>query len=124
MKASTLGVLLVTFVALAPGAGQSTVPSALSDREFWTLSEQLSEPDGAFVSNSGSPDNLLSNESSVSAMAAAVAERVKPGGVYLGVGPEQNFTYISAMRPRMAFVTDMPAAPSAPTSQAMRRLST
>jgi hypothetical protein len=32
---------------------------------------------------------------------------VRPGGVYLGVGPEQNFTYIAAMQPRMAFITDI-----------------
>jgi hypothetical protein len=29
------------------------------------------------------------------------------GGVYLGVGPEQNFTYIAAIRPRMAFIVDI-----------------
>jgi hypothetical protein len=27
--------------------------------------------------------------------------------VYLGVGPEQNFTYISALAPRMAFIVDI-----------------
>jgi hypothetical protein len=30
-----------------------------------------------------------------------------PGGVYLGVGPEQNFTYISALRPKIAFIFDI-----------------
>jgi hypothetical protein len=33
--------------------------------------------------------------------------RIKPGGVYLGVGPEQNFTYIQALEPKMAFVLDI-----------------
>ena len=32
---------------------------------------------------------------------------MKPSGVYLGVGPEQNFTYIAAIRPRIAFITDI-----------------
>jgi hypothetical protein len=32
---------------------------------------------------------------------------VKPGGVYIGVGPEQNFTYIAALRPRIAFIVDI-----------------
>jgi hypothetical protein len=32
---------------------------------------------------------------------------VKPGGVYLGVGPDQNFTYLVALRPRLAFITDI-----------------
>ena len=29
------------------------------------------------------------------------------GGVYLGVGPEQNFTYIVALRPKLAFIVDI-----------------
>jgi hypothetical protein len=32
---------------------------------------------------------------------------VKRQGVYLGVGPEQNFTYIAALRPSMAFIVDI-----------------
>ena len=34
-------------------------------------------------------------------------ERGVAGGVYLGVGPEQNLTYIAAIRPAMAFVVDI-----------------
>jgi hypothetical protein len=86
---------------------RSVLPSSLSDAEFWALSERLSEADGAFVSRSGSPDNLLSNENAISYVAAELPSRVKPSGVYLGVGPEQNFTYIAAMRPRIAFITDI-----------------
>jgi hypothetical protein len=29
------------------------------------------------------------------------------GGAYLGVGPEQNFTYIAKIRPRIAFIMDI-----------------
>jgi len=87
--------------------GSDTLPSALSDADFWSLTERLSEEDGFFVSRSGSPDNLLSNENSISSVAAELRSRVRPGGVYLGVGPEQNFTYIAAMRPRVAFITDI-----------------
>src|SRR5690242_20398067 len=86
---------------------RDTLPATLPDQEFWSLTEQLSEPDGFFRANSGSPDNLLSNERTVSTVAAALAARVKPSGVYLGVGPEQNFTYIAAIRPRIAFITDI-----------------
>jgi hypothetical protein len=86
---------------------RDTIPSALSDRDFWSLTDRLSEPSQFFQSQSGSPDNLLSNEVMVSAVAASLANRVRPGGVYLGVGPEQNFTYIAAMRPRIAFITDI-----------------
>jgi len=90
-----------------PGVSRDTLPASLTDAEFWSLSEKLSEPDGFFRSNSGSPDNLLSNENTVSTWAAALAREVKPAGVYLGVGPEQNFTYMVAMRPRIAFITDI-----------------
>lgn len=100
--------LLVLCGALAAGAGRAeTLPSALTDREFWSLSQQLSEPNGSFVSRSGSPDNLLSNEMQVSTVAAELAGQVPPAGVYLGVGPEQNFTYIAAIKPRIAFITDI-----------------
>jgi hypothetical protein len=33
--------------------------------------------------------------------------RTHPGGVYLGVGPEQNFTYIAAVRPATAVLFDI-----------------
>jgi len=40
-----------------------------------------------------------------------VIARLKAGrntnGVYLGVGPEQNFTYIAALQPKMAFIFDI-----------------
>jgi hypothetical protein len=36
-----------------------------------------------------------------------LVRRVGSGGLYLGVGPEQNFTYIAAIRPRMAFIIDI-----------------
>src|SRR6185503_17542746 len=100
-------VLGSNFATARAGRGRDTLPAALSDADFWALSQRLSEPNGYFVSRSGSPDNLLSNENSISSVAAELAARVKPGGVYLGVGPEQNFTYIAAMRPRLAFITDI-----------------
>ena len=36
-----------------------------------------------------------------------VIARTKPGGVYMGVGPEQNFSYLAVMKPRIAFITDV-----------------
>ena len=101
-----LGSALLT-LSLAGSQGRDSLPASLTDAEFWSLTGRLSETDGFFRSNSGSTDNLLSNEDTVSTVAAALATRVKPGGVYLGVGPEQNFTYIATMRPRLAFITDI-----------------
>src|SRR4029453_18713482 len=37
----------------------------------------------------------------------ALQTTAKRGGVYLGVGPEQNFTYIVALKPRIAFIFDI-----------------
>jgi hypothetical protein len=99
----TIGILVLTLCLTAA----DTLPSTLSDTEFWSLIERISEPDGYFRSNSGSTDNLLSNENGLSSAATALSMRPKGSGVYLGVGPEQNFTYIAAMRPRIAFITDI-----------------
>ena len=79
---------------------RSTLPPALSDQEFWSLSEALSEPAGAFTLS----DNLLSNEPH---LAENVRRLPRGGGVYSGVGPEQNFSYIAGMRPAMAFIVDI-----------------
>ena len=73
-----------------------------SDAEFWQLVGQLSEPDGYFDS-----DNLVSNEDDFQAVVPELAAKVRPGGVYLGVGPDQNFTYILAARAKAAFITDV-----------------
>ena len=101
-------VMLVLLGHSSSTAGRAdTLPESLTDRQFWTLIEQISEPDGFFQSNSGSTDNLLSNEGNIATVAAALATRVKGAGVYLGVGPEQNFTYMAAIRPRLAFITDI-----------------
>jgi hypothetical protein len=99
----TLGIFGLTLCLTAA----DTLPGRLSDGEFWSLIERISEPDGYFRSNSGSTDNLLSNENGLSTAARALSMRPKGSGVYLGVGPEQNFTYIAAMRPRIAFITDI-----------------
>jgi hypothetical protein len=52
-------------------------------------------------------ENFLSNERSYQDPISELKKTVKPGGVYLGVGPEQNFTYIAAIRPQVAFIIDI-----------------
>ncbi|HVQ41908.1 MAG TPA: hypothetical protein VMS54_06870 [Vicinamibacterales bacterium] len=84
------------------GTAPPDLPEKLTDQEFWTLTETISEPNGVFQS-----DNLLSNEIVFARMVPDLVASTKPGGVYLGVGPEQNFTYIAAIRPKMAFITDI-----------------
>jgi len=106
MISKILGTLFCLVLTLCVTAAD-TLPATISDTEFWSLIERMSEPDGFFRSNSGSTDNLLSNENGLSTVAASLAMRPKGSGVYLGVGPEQNFTYLVAMRPRIAFITDI-----------------
>ena len=78
------------------------IPSRLSDGEFWTLIDDVSEPNGSFRS-----DNLLSNELRFQYVMGALTTTAKPGRAYLGVGPEQNFTYIAALKPSIAFIVDI-----------------
>ena len=84
------------------GAGSAALPTQLSDKEFWSLSSSLSEPNGYFRS-----DNLVSNEIWMQHVIPDLVKSTAPGRVYLGVGPEQNFTYIAAMKPAMAFIVDV-----------------
>lgn len=79
-----------------------TLPARLSDTQFWALVQQLSEPNGWFRS-----DNLLSNELRLQYVIPDLLRSTRRGGAYLGVGPEQNFTYIAALRPAMAFIVDV-----------------
>jgi hypothetical protein len=63
---------------------------------------ELSEPDAEFIS-----DNFISNETSYLQVAKPLQEWSKPGGAYLGVGPEQNFTYIALTKPSRAYIVDI-----------------
>jgi hypothetical protein len=87
---------------LPPGRAAAPVPAELSDRQFWSLSRDSSEEDGFFRS-----DNLLSNETSFQEVIPDLLRVAKQGRVYLGVGPEQNFTYMAALKPSMAFIIDI-----------------
>jgi hypothetical protein len=81
---------------------RADLPARLSDQEFWRLTDELSEDNGFFRS-----DNFLSNETAYQTVIPDLVATVKPGGVYLGVGPEQNFPYILAVKPKMAFIIDI-----------------
>ena len=79
---------------------RSTIPARLTDEQFWKLVVDLSEPPGTFTHS----DNLVSNELQF----ADVMRTLRPrGGVYIGVGPEQNLSYIAEVQPAMAFIVDV-----------------
>ena len=71
------------------------------DERFGTIVDRLSEP-----ATGPHADNLLSNEDSYPRVAGEISRLVRPGGVYLGVGPDQNLTYIAHARPALSFVID------------------
>src|SRR5690349_11401759 len=86
-------VLVALVVATTAFRAAESLPAKLSDGEFWKLISDSSEPDGVFFS-----ENLVSNEREFQSVIPALLEKVESGGVYLGVGPEQNFTYVAALR--------------------------
>jgi len=79
---------------------RSTIPAQLTDEEFWKLSADLSEPAGDFPHS----DNLVSNETQYVHTMQTLGSM---GGVYIGVGPEQNFSFVARLRPAMAFIVDI-----------------
>ena len=88
--------------ALYARQAAGTLPDRLTDQDFWRLSQDSSEPDGNFRS-----DNLVSNEIWLQWVIPDLLSRSRQGSVYVGVGPEQNFTYIAALKPKMVFITDV-----------------
>ena len=78
------------------------IPARLADTTYWRIVTEFSEPSGNFPS-----DNLLSNETSLQYVIPELQRETKPGGVYLGVAPEQNFTYLAALKPKIAFIVDI-----------------
>ena len=94
----TAVILIASAIALAA----DTLPDRLSDEEFWRLATDFSERAGTFQS-----DNLLSNERWFQRVVPPLVQRARQNRVYVGVGPEQNFTYIVALKPKMAFIVDI-----------------
>ena len=101
-----VAVVLASSVGAMPPASAFAqplrIPDRLSDREFWNLINGVSESGGSFRS-----DNFLSNERMFQHVIPRLQRITRPGGVYLGVGPEQNFTYIVALQPRLAVIFDI-----------------
>jgi len=96
--------LLVTSILVVAQSPQATgrLPATLNDQEFWRMIEDFSEPGGTFRY-----ENFVSNERSIQYVIPELKAKSKPGGVYIGVAPEQNFTYVAAIQPGIAFVIDI-----------------
>src|SRR5687768_17516410 len=83
-------------------SSQATQAPGLTDSAWVALVARLSESGGYFDS-----DNLISNESSYLHVLGAMRKLGVSGGAYVGVGPDQNFSYIAQVRPRIAFIVDI-----------------
>src|SRR5262245_34294189 len=91
---------VLALLLVAPQA--ANLPNQVSDSEFWRLFTEFSEPGGDYPF-----ENFITNEETVQDVMPVLTKFTKPGGVYLGVGPEQNFTYIAGIKPKMAFIFDI-----------------
>src|SRR5215467_2541506 len=93
----------ILLTAALLGASPLTTARASKDHKaFAALSARLSEAGGYFDS-----DNLISNETSYLHVLGKLRELGVSGGVYIGVGPDQNFSYIARIRPKMAIMIDI-----------------
>src|SRR5438876_3034848 len=100
LKAS---LLFLISIAVAPSfRAADPLPARLSDDAFWKMITDFSEEGGYFRF-----ENFLSNELGFQYVIPGLQETTKPGGVYMGVGPEQNFTYIAALQPKIVFIIDI-----------------
>lgn len=84
------------------GWSAQELPIRLTDEAFWSLINDFSEPGGRFIS-----DNFVSNELGTQRVLSELTQDRKMAGAYIGVGPEQNFTYIAALEPKIAFIVDI-----------------
>lgn len=85
----------------APGA-RVVLPVRLDDSTFWRMVTEFSEPGGYFRS-----DNFISNEGELQYVIGDLQRSGARGRAYVGVGPEQNLTYVAALDPGISFIVDI-----------------
>lgn len=101
-RAALLIIVTVVLIRTSTVFPADTLPSQISDAEFWRFVTEFSEPNGPYPY-----ENYVGNEVMLQRVIPAARKEIKPGGVYIGVGPEQNFTYALALEAKMAFVLDI-----------------
>jgi hypothetical protein len=95
---------MVSGVGLARGVATRDIQAVTvrGDTTFAGTVTRLSEAPGYFDS-----DNLISNETSYLHAVSHLRSGGVTGGAYIGVGPDQSFSYIAAIRPTVAFMIDI-----------------
>jgi hypothetical protein len=103
MIARRASILLLIFslgvLPVSPGAGTHRLVGL---SEFKHLMIQLSEPEGYFDT-----DNFISNERAYLKILTDLRRNGLRGGAYLGVGPDQNYSYIAEVQPQIAIIVDI-----------------
>jgi hypothetical protein len=99
---SQILLILVACSPFSPPTAVRTLDSAIGLKEFGQLLTSLSEPEGYFDS-----DNFVSNEAAYLRVLPALRRLGVRGGVYIGVGPDQNYSYIADVHPRLAIIIDI-----------------
>ncbi|NLT68498.1 MAG: hypothetical protein GXX84_18020 [Acidobacteria bacterium] len=95
-------VFLILMTSSAVTGPKETAVSPFTSDQFASIIRRVSEQGGEFWN-----DNYVSNEAAYLHPLRKMKELGIRGGVYIGVGPNQNFTYIAKTRPRYAFIVDI-----------------
>jgi hypothetical protein len=88
-------------VPAKPSSAEPVPPGKPPSRSPRELFEALGERERHHL-----PRNYVSSETSQLQVAPLLLERRRPGGAYIGVGAEQNFSYIALVEPEVAFIVD------------------
>jgi hypothetical protein len=102
MKFSRAGLLGTLALLTLPVLSSEHEAPPFTASQFAQLIQRINEESGYFWN-----DNYVSNEASYLHPLGKLRELGIQGGVYLGVGPNQNFTYIAKLKPRYAFIIDI-----------------
>lgn len=107
--AFSLGIVVILIFAAStlpwthtPEPVRAAVDLQVSNEQFRRYIDEWSEPEGYFDS-----DNFITNETSYLHVIGELRQHVRPGGIYLGVGPDQNFSYLVQTRPALAIIPDI-----------------
>ena len=74
----------------------------IADEEVGPLIARLSDRAGDFPS-----ENYVTNETSLLHVAKVLRAPALHGRAYVGVGPEQNYTYLAMLEPRVSYIVDI-----------------
>lgn len=83
-------------------AGLAVPAKLVADEDVGPLLAKLSETPGDFPS-----ENYVSNELSLLDVAPALRDPKLRSRAYVGVGPDQNLTYLAALEPAVAYIVDI-----------------